>query len=663
MEQMFKKLQWKLTALITILLIFSLLVVFFTSDYFVQKNIKSDAFHTGQSIVKQAKKNLLLQMQEYERILLLFSNEPEIAQLLEKNDDQSLQSVKETFQSFLSANQLVRSVYVANTKTLVAAEPELNLKEDLIINSRPWYKSAVTSPNFVSWSEPYRDGEKGEYVVTASKAITKDGVLLGVIGIDINLTTFNEFVKQVEAGFGGYTFLLDRNGVAIAHPKMTGKNLYKNNGLMAPIKNQKQGIASIKENGKDSTIIFETITELNWKIGVVYSDANLEQTARTIRSINVSIIIAALIVAFFITSFVSRSISKPILLLAKNADKMAEGDLSGTLTVKNKDEIGKLANSFTKMTDNIRQILLDLDGSVKELQQSAQTLNVVSEEATASSEEISVAIEEIAKGSGEQANSTEIINGQIKQLEDCIQQVNNDVKNVENLSYESQNASYNGLEKLNELQIKSNEADKESEMVQSVLQNLVDRVEKISDIVSTISKISDQTNLLALNASIEAARAGESGKGFAVVAEEVRNLAEQSAKATENIKNMIEGIQIETKNAYDAMSRSKKIHEEQNKAVQVTGNAFHEIAIKMEDLLNAIKSTLNAINRMNEQKETVVESIENISAVTQQLAASAEEVSATTNEQVKAFSMVAEKAESLSEESNRLKGLVERFKL
>lgn len=84
MEQMFKKLQWKLTALITILLIFSLLVVFFTSDYFVQKNIKSDAFHTGQSIVKQAKKNLLLQMQEYERILLLFSNEPEIAQLLEK---------------------------------------------------------------------------------------------------------------------------------------------------------------------------------------------------------------------------------------------------------------------------------------------------------------------------------------------------------------------------------------------------------------------------------------------------------------------------------------------------------------------------------------------------------------------------------------------------
>ncbi|MEK5269659.1 methyl-accepting chemotaxis protein [Aeribacillus sp. FSL K6-8394] len=660
---MFKKLQWKLTALITILLIFSLLVVFFTSDYFVQKNIKSDAFHTGQSIVKQAKKNLLLQMQEYEKILLLFSNEPEIVQLLEKNDDQSLQSVKETFQSFLSANQLVRSVYVANTKTLVAIEPELNLKEDLIINSRPWYKSAVTSPNFVSWSEPYHDVEKGDYVVTASKAITKDGVLLGVIGIDINLTTFNEFVKQVEAGFGGYTFLLDRNGVAIAHPKMTGKNLYKNNGLMAAIKNQKRGIASIKENGKDSTIIFETITELNWKIGVVYSDANLEQTARTIRSINIFIIIAALIVAFFITSFVSRSISKPILLLAKNADKMAEGDLSGTLTVKNKDEIGKLANSFTKMTDNIRQILLDLDGSVKELQQSAQTLNVVSEEATASSEEISVAIEEIAKGSGEQANSTEIINGQIKQLEDCIQQVNNDVKNVENLSYESQNASYNGLEKLNELQIKSNEADKESEMVQSVLQNLVDRVEKISDIVSTISKISDQTNLLALNASIEAARAGESGKGFAVVAEEVRNLAEQSAKATENIKNMIEGIQIETKNAYDAMSRSKKIHEEQNKAVQVTGNAFHEIAIKMEDLLNGIKSTLNAIDRMNEQKETVVESIENISAVTQQLAASAEEVSATTNEQVKAFSMVAEKAESLSEESNRLKGLVERFKL
>ena len=156
---------------------------------------------------------------------------------------------------------------------------------------------------------------------------------------------------------------------------------------------------------------------------------------------------------------------------------------------------------------------------------------------------------------------------------------------------------------------------------------------KISVILDTVEQISDQTNLLALNASIEAARSGEHGRGFAVVAEEIRKLADESAKSTEEIKKLITAIQDRSSRAVKSMEISKKIAEEQNSIVEETGKVFRELSNAIKKLAENIE-TIEVLNSdMNHKKDAIVtmiravqESVEEISAVSQETSASSQEI-------------------------------------
>lgn len=157
--------------------------------------------------------------------------------------------------------------------------------------------------------------------------------------------------------------------------------------------------------------------------------------------------------------------------------------------------------------------------------------------------------------------------------------------------------------------------------------------QKISVILDTVEQISDQTNLLALNASIEAARSGEHGRGFAVVAEEIRKLADESAKSTEEIKKLITAIQDRSSRAVKSMEISKKIAEEQNSIVEETGKVFRELSNAIKKLAENIE-TIEVLNSdMNHKKDAIVtmiravqESVEEISAVSQETSASSQEI-------------------------------------
>ena len=195
------------------------------------------------------------------------------------------------------------------------------------------------------------------------------------------------------------------------------------------------------------------------------------------------------------------------------------------------------------------------------------------------------------------------------------------------------NLNDRGSQAIDSLIQKSKEEEEAVLEAETNIKDMDESSQKISVILDTVEQISDQTNLLALNASIEAARSGEHGRGFAVVAEEIRKLADESAKSTEEIKKLITAIQDRSSRAVKSMEISKKIAEEQNSIVEETGKVFRELSNAIKKLAENIE-TIEVLNSdMNHKKDAIVtmiravqESVEEISAVSQETSASSQEI-------------------------------------
>jgi methyl-accepting chemotaxis protein len=213
------------------------------------------------------------------------------------------------------------------------------------------------------------------------------------------------------------------------------------------------------------------------------------------------------------------------------------------------------------------------------------------------------------------------------------------------------------------LRDKSKETYETSEKIFAVVENLTNTTKDIGLFVESIENIAEQTNLLALNAAIEAARAGEAGKGFAVVADEVRKLADQSRKSTEEINNMMQSIQEESALAISSMETMKKVSQEQNFAVDKTNSAFSDIANAIDFIVSKINDVNTAVIKMQDDKSEVISAIENISSVSQQTAASSEEVAATTENQLKTLEDMKIAAESLDQLVKQLDVKLKKYKL
>ena len=186
-------------------------------------------------------------------------------------------------------------------------------------------------------------------------------------------------------------------------------------------------------------------------------------------------------------------------------------------------------------------------------------------------------------------------------------------------------------------------------------------VQQITSFTESIENITEQTNLLALNAAIEA-KSREAGLGFAVVADEVRKLADQSRQSNLEIANLVESISEDSKIAIEVIEDLRKTSEEQNLSVEQTKQAFSDIANAIYAIVDKFRSVNESVNKMQEDKDEVIRSIEHISSVSQETAAS-EEMSATTDSQMKAFDELNEASKSLEELVLELDERLKRYKI
>ncbi|EPR11907.1 methyl-accepting chemotaxis protein [Ruminiclostridium papyrosolvens] len=348
---------------------------------------------------------------------------------------------------------------------------------------------------------------------------------------------------------------------------------------------------------------------------------------------------------------------------SKDIDGFKSGDFSRMIEPKQYGILGFVASVVNIVISDIRSLIESFFNLSLSITQASRKVTSTAENASNAIEEISKTIDEIAKGASAQAAEAQMGVQVVDKLSDQINFVYESYSGITNETNKIIDLNTVGLKAVTTLRDKSKETYQTSEKIFAVVEKLTNTTKDIGLFVESIENIAEQTNLLALNAAIEAARAGEAGKGFAVVADEVRKLADQSRKSTEEINNMMESIQEESALAISSMEIMKKVSQEQNIAVDKTNSSFSDIANAIDFIVSKINDVNEAVIKMQTDKSEVISAIENISSVSQQTAASSEEVAATTENQLKIIDDMKIASEGLNQLVKQLDNKLKKYKL
>ncbi|MCP8950963.1 methyl-accepting chemotaxis protein [Bacillus safensis] len=653
---MFKKLQVRIAVFISVILILTVVAVQVGSNLVLRPLIERDAKTTAAATAENMRDIITEKLDNYGNTINKLATSTMTEEFARKQTKQTLAFENDELKNMQEQDKLISFAYIGTSDGKMFGFPEFDLGEGYDPSKQGWFKQAAEKPDQVVWTDPYIDEATKKMIVSATKAIVKDGKVIGVTGLDLKLSSIQTYINEQEIPYKGTAFLVDGTGTLLAHPTEQGKNISKVASVKKALDNS--GV----DDSKELTVISK-IKEADWTVGVSFEKSKLLWITEQMNQTSIIISVIAIILAIILSFLLARSITTPIKRLIEHVRKVSEGDLTSTLAVKSQDEIGSLTKSINQMTEDVRELIEKVKGASDQVVKSADEVTHISNETLLSSEQIATAIQEVATGATKQASDAETINEKSEYLYEKVRHMGELASQMQTNSKSSEDASYKGLDALGLLVQKSTQASEESKKVEQMLLDLEHKTKNIENVVTAISEISDQTNLLALNASIEAARAGESGRGFAVVAEEVRKLAEQSAQSTKHISETVKLIQDESKKAAEAMTTASKMNEEQGAAINATGEALSSITMEMQALVGSIDSIHTQINEMTEEQQKMSDSIQSIAAISEESAASAEEVHASTDEQVQVLERTKTSTEMLNESSQALRQAVDRFKV
>lgn len=483
-----------------------------------------------------------------------------------------------------------------------------------------------------------------------------------------------------DLGKNGYIVIYSQQGDEILHPTLEGENVWDvedktGNGILLvqesiQAANTGGGFTYYDWTLPNSEDIGTKITynklDPNWDwvvtAGSYESDFN-EGALNVLRFTSISIIGFLLIAGIILYLFADR-LGKALGKVTESATRLSQLDITENITEKltnRKDEIGLLAGSFQQTIDNLKVFIGKIDYTSDQLASSSSELKESSTQSSIAANEVASAIEEIARGASDQALDTEKGSKQIEELgglvernEHHLRELNTSTQKVEDLK----NEGSIGLKDLLEATLTNNTKTSD---IETIIVDTDHSAQKISQASSMIKNIAEQTNLLALNAAIEAARAGEAGKGFAVVAEEIRKLADQSNGFTEEIEKIVADLNSNTQRAVETMKEVANSSERQSHLVEETSTKFNEISKAIVVMENAIDIINKSGTEMMNKKDSIIEVIENLSAISEENAAGTEEASASVEQQTSSMMEIANGSERLADLANEMNDAIAKF--
>lgn len=362
--------------------------------------------------------------------------------------------------------------------------------------------------------------------------------------------------------------------------------------------------------------------------------------------------------------FISRSITKPIVNATEIATSISNGDLAVRVNhPKSNDEVSKLIRAEGNMVTNLKNIIMEVNTAAQSVSASAQQIAASGTELNSSVQQIAATVDQVSKGSASQAHGLSKSKQIVEELTKSVGELalnaaeSAEITNrVERLSEKgSESAKEAGKRMENIIEVTSKSAHK--------VHQLAARTSEITAVLDVIKQIADQTNLLALNAAIEAARAGEAGRGFAVVADEVRRLAESSAKSSDEINEKLKQVQQDAQTVVDDIEVSVTEVNQGKMIIDSSLRSLENIATEIKLVFNNVKK-LSEGTRMEVTKvKEVASNTSDIAAVAEQNAAATEQASAAIEQQTAQTHEIATSAGHLSELAIQLQNTISKFKV
>ncbi|WP_039784780.1 methyl-accepting chemotaxis protein [Herbaspirillum huttiense] len=480
--------------------------------------------------------------------------------------------------------------------------------------ARPWYKQAVAAGKPVL-TKPYTDVATKKPMVSFTAPVMQNGQRVGVVAAAMFLDGVSEVVRAIHPTPASYAFLVDRDGLMLAHPdgQWVNKPAKEWNAELTSERLQSLGgddkVSALQLDGAAKLIKGIPIKGTEWTLMLAMDKADVTAGMRNAtRSALIALVLVALVAAG-IMSVITTAVFQRLSRVRRAMDSLSSGngDLTLRLDEDGKDELTQISRSFNQFVNQITGILQDV-------RRSSDTVKISSTEIASGNQDLSARTEQQAGALEETASAME-------QLTSTVQQNSESARRANELAGNASRIAAQGGEVVGN--------------VVSTMEAINASSRQIADIITVIDGIAFQTNILALNAAVEAARAGEQGRGFAVVASEVRSLAQRSAQAAKEIKQLID-------NSVSKVADGGVL-------VAQAGQTMEQIVASIRDVSVIVSEIAHASSEQNGGIQEVNLAITHIDEGTQQNAALVEQAAAA--------------AKSLQDEAHRLSVLVGGFKM
>ncbi|MCR5657059.1 MAG: methyl-accepting chemotaxis protein [Butyrivibrio sp.] len=449
-------------------------------------------------------------------------------------------------------------------------------------------------------------------------------------GTQASETVVNEVIKQ------GNTYLAENFELA-------GQNWY---AYYLPIKNSDGSVVGMLFVGRDTSIV----------------DANMAAAARAI---------VFTFVGFFIFNFcvarilITRS-TRAIRDIVGGLQKLEDGELSFYIadrTFNRKDELGVIAESSAQVRDKLQDVISATKKLSEDVTQSGVNLASSAESASRVAEQVTNAVEDISRGAQSQAESVENSVTNTNEMGDSIDDITARVEDLSAAADEMLTGANRTVDTLSDLMDKNQNVMTSMQDINAQIRLTNDSVKNIAEASSAITAIADQTHLLSLNASIEAARAGEYGKGFSVVASEIGILSEQSKNAAVQIKQIVDALVEESEKSVVTIEELSNSIQEQNYQLTNTKDDMDSVVVNVNNVGNSTQIIAQKIHLLNELKTGFSDIISELSAISEQNAASTQETNASMEELNSTFALISDAANDLREMAETLNEKMSYFTL